>query len=131
MTTHAIPTALRPKLNLTPTPHNYQPTKNGHNTCVDCGLPPREPIDVHIAILVPDLKLFNLIKDRVAVTYPNFQPVRVFGHVVIENPKDKHAGVPVQIRQALCELGLVDPTNIGFAPAQQVTLGWPDIPVTP
>lgn len=134
----SIPASLRPKTALAVVhAHTWIPQRaigewpkycDGCNA-IDAG--PATPIDVHIAILVPDLRLYALIRDKVAVTFPNYQPVRVFGHVVLEDPNQTIHSMPIQIRQAFCELGLVDPSQVGFAPAEQITLGWPKEATTP
>jgi hypothetical protein len=110
----AIPAALRPKPR---DPSEVRPPPAGPH--------PDPDFEIHLAIVVPDIRLYDLIRDRVIVTSPLSHNVRVHGHVVLEDARHPAAQLPLYTRQALVEAGLVDPHTVGFGAPEQITLGWP------
>lgn len=86
--------------------------------------PDTRPV-IHVAILVPHPKIAEVIRDRVVVCGPANRPYRVQGHVILEQPKHRSVDIPMQVRLALVEFGLVDPADVAFTFPEQVSLGWP------
>lgn len=115
--TKAVPAALRPKAKPVPkTPAVPQPAEQPGSV---------EQEVIHVAIIVPHPKLAEAIRDRVIVAGPANRPYRVQGHVILEQPKHRSHSLPVQVRLALAEFGLVDPEDVAMTFPEQVTLGWP------
>lgn len=86
---------------------------------------PERP-QIHIAIVVPDERLYKALKDRIIVLGPRYQPYDVIAHIVLEDKNHEAAVLSWETRMALAELGLVEPAQVGFAIPKQVTLGWPE-----
>ncbi len=84
--------------------------------------------DLHVLIVVPNPKMYAAIEKNVFIVGPQYAKVRIHGHVVLDDPHHRSAGLGYRIRMALAELGLVDPSQVGFTPAEQVTLGWQETP---
>ena len=76
---------------------------------------------IHLALVVPDIRLWKLLKERAFVVKPPYGNTTVHLHVLVEDKR----GLDWTIRQALVESGLVDPETAGLAYPDQVTLGWP------
>lgn len=79
------------------------------------------PADLHIALLVPDRKTYDIVKRRVHVIKPPYWPGRVHLHAIVNKdltPDD------AQILQAVVDLGWAtsDMTEIG--PPAQLALGY-------
>lgn len=118
-----IPTALRPvTTTVTPVTTTVTPVTT------TIAQPPQIRHKIHVALIVPDERLYRLIKDHAFVLGPTYENFDVALHVIIDDKKHRAAGVAWNIRLALAELGLVFPDQVGMAAPAQVTLGWPEEP---
>lgn len=81
---------------------------------------------LHLAIVVPDIRLYQLIKNKFRVIQPPYDDIAVQLHVVIDDQKDPHRDLDWQIRIALVQSGLVEPGDMNITYPDQVTLGWPE-----
>jgi hypothetical protein len=108
----AIPAALQPKTPKPPQTAHPAPPQNSDL-----------PV-LHIAIVVPDIRLQKLLKDHVYVIGPTTTPSRVTAHVVLDDKQ--HGGTRLHPfwRWALVETGLLPPEDVGLVTSAQVELGW-------
>jgi hypothetical protein len=79
------------------------------------------PQRVHIALAVPDIRLYEVLKKRAMVVQPPYQNVHVELHIIYDDGK----GIEPTIRVALVQSGLVSPEQAQLTYPDQVTLGWP------
>lgn len=83
------------------------------------------PKTLHIALVVPDIRLYQLVKSKFQVIQPPYSDIKVQLHVLVDDKKDPLAGLDWQVRVALVESGLVHPADANITYPDQVTLGWP------
>jgi hypothetical protein len=83
------------------------------------------PATLHIALVVPNAKAYEYLKDKVSVVAPPYWAGTIHLHMIPDDPKSKWHGIDWVIRQALTDSGLATPEQIEFTPPEQVTLGWP------
>lgn len=81
---------------------------------------------IHLALVVPDIRLYNLLKTKAMLIQPPYQDLRVQLHILIDDKDDPLHDLDWRIRQALVETGLVTPADAHITYPDQVTLGWPE-----
>lgn len=79
------------------------------------------PTDLHIALVVPDRKTYELVKRRVHVVNPPYWTGRVHLHAIV-NP-DLSVD-DAQILQAVVDLGWTTPEQAEIGPPAQLELGY-------
>lgn len=80
---------------------------------------------IHLALVVPDIRLFQLLKSKALIIQPPYDNVRVELHILVEDKKDPLKDMPWDIRVALVQSGLANARDANIHPPDQVTLGWP------
>lgn len=80
---------------------------------------------VHIAVVVPDIRLYQIVKDKFVVVQPPYHDLKVQLHVLVDDKTDPFRDLEWPIRIALVESGLVLPEDVRITYPEQVTLGWP------
>jgi hypothetical protein len=83
--------------------------------------PPRA--DLHVALIVPSLDAYHVLKQNAYLISPPYWDGKVMLHVILQNPKKTREDMLYQV--ALVDLGLVDPRTTDLAVDEQITLGWP------
>ena len=79
---------------------------------------------LHLLIVVPDVRLFQLLKTKMRIVQPPYFPAKVELHVIVEDKKDPLKDLDWRIRQAAVELGLQTAEDMNLTHPDQVTLGW-------
>lgn len=92
--------------------------------------PPKPPTPcnhaIDLALVVPDIRLYQLLKQKAIIVQPAYDPVTVSLHVLVADTKDPLHDLGWDIRVALAQLGLVLPEDVHLSYPDQVTLGWPE-----
>lgn len=97
-------------------PDRMGPTEgNGH------GIPPTE---LHVALLIPSIKYYKFLKNRVQVLTPPYWEGTVELHMIVVDHTSEWDNVNPIIRQALVDSGLADAEQVKFT----TTLGYPNEP---
>lgn len=119
----AVPAALQPK----------REPREAPNGSIEMVLTDEKPdtLEIHVAILIDHPKIYEAIKDRISVVGPQYQPIELHAHVILDDHRHKAHAIHPRVRMAMAELGLVDPVEVGFTDPYQVSLGWPKPKETP
>ena len=81
--------------------------------------------DIHLALVVPDIRLWQLLKDKAVIVQPPYQDIHVMLHILVDDKNDPYRALDWQVRVALVESGLVTPEDAKITYPDQFTLGWP------
>lgn len=79
--------------------------------------------DLHVAIVVEDVRVLDAIRKGVFVISPPLWEGTVQLHVLHQNPRKTRQDTLYQL--AVVQLGLADPSIIGLNDGLQMDMGWP------
>jgi hypothetical protein len=79
--------------------------------------------DLHLALVIDDMKNYDLIRQSIHLIKPHLWPGRVFIHILRRNPKLSPDDIAAKL--ALVDLGMANADTIGLNDGLQVSMGWP------
>ncbi len=87
---------------------------------------PPKPDVLHVVLVVPDIRLYTLLKNKAFLVQPPYANTKVHLHVMVNDKSDPMNEVDWRLRQGLVELGLTTAETVHFTYPDQVSLGWPE-----
>ena len=96
---------------------------NGNHASLSTGAT-LAPADLHIALVIPQKKMWDYLKDRIFLIQPPYWKGNVILHLIPDNPKSRWNDIDWQIRQALVDSGLANPDQVEFSPPVELQFGW-------
>ena len=87
------------------------------------------PDQLHIALIIPDLAIWETLRNAAFIIQPPLWAGNVRLHVVLKNPKLTAEDIALQI--ALVDMGMITPEVAHLTADEQITLGWPTDAPTP
>jgi hypothetical protein len=81
--------------------------------------------DLHIALIVPDRKTADLLRNKVRIVRPPLWKGKLFLHLIPQDQRHKYRDIDMTTLLALIDTGLIDAKTAEIAAPDEITIGYP------